>query len=119
MPQMVQKYFGIKDDKQAKRGIVISTVFAFLIAGGGYFIGSLCHMYYTVGVNMPAADYIVPNMLKDSSLPTVLLGIIIVLLLSASVSRGSQCSNTTSTICAFSTRTTLAFSESSDIWRRR
>ncbi|MEZ3497065.1 MAG: sodium:solute symporter family protein, partial [Lachnospiraceae bacterium] len=57
LPQMVQKYFGIKDDKQAKRGIVISTVFAFLIAGGGYFIGSLCHKYYTVGVDMPSADY--------------------------------------------------------------
>lgn len=86
LPQMIQKYFGIKDDKQAKRGIIISTVFAFLIAGGGYFIGSLCHRYYTVGVDMPKADYIVPNMLKDSSLPNVLLGVIIVLLLSASVS---------------------------------
>lgn len=86
LPQMIQKYFGIKDDKQAKRGIIISTVFAFLIAGGGYFIGSLCHKYYTVGKDMPAADYIVPNMLKDSSLPNILLGVIIVLLLSASVS---------------------------------
>ena len=47
LPQMVQKYFGIKDDKQAKRGITISTFFAFLVAGGGYFIGSLCHRYYT------------------------------------------------------------------------
>lgn len=86
LPQMIQKYFGIKDDKQAKRGIVISTFFAFLIAGGGYFIGSLCHKYYTVDVDMPAADFIVPNMLKDSGLPNILLGIIIILLLSASVS---------------------------------
>ncbi|MEG2081019.1 MAG: sodium:solute symporter family protein, partial [Oscillospiraceae bacterium] len=86
LPQMVQKYFGIKDDKQAKRGIVISTGFALLIAGGGYFIGSLCHKYYTVGIDMPSADYIVPMMLKDSNLPAVLLGVIIVLLLSASVS---------------------------------
>lgn len=100
LPQMVQKYFGIKDDKQAKRGIVISTVFAFLIAGGGYFIGSLCHKYYTVGVDMPEADYIVPNMLKDSSLPTVLLGVIIVLLLSASVS--TLCSITLSAGSALS-----------------
>lgn len=100
LPQMVQKYFGIKDDKQAKRGIIISTVFAFLIAGGGYFIGSLCHKYYTVGVDMPEADYIVPNMLKDSSLPTVLLGVIIVLLLSASVS--TLCSITLSAGSALS-----------------
>lgn len=86
LPQMIQKYFGIKDDKQAKRGIVISTVFAFLIAGGGYFIGSLCHRFFTVGVDMPAADYIVPEMLKAAKLPSVLLGVIVVLLLSASVS---------------------------------
>lgn len=86
LPQMIQKYFGIKDDKQAKRGIVISTIFALLIAGGGYFIGSLCHRFFTVGVDMPSADYIVPEMLKSANLPAVLLGIIIVLLLSASVS---------------------------------
>lgn len=86
LPQMIQKYFGIKDDKQAKRGIVISTVFALLIAGGGYFIGSLCHKFFTVGVDMPAADYIVPEMLKSANLPVILLGVIIVLLLSASVS---------------------------------
>lgn len=100
LPQMVQKYFGIKDDKQAKRGITISTFFAFLVAGGGYFIGSLCHRYYTVGVNMPAADFIVPNMLKDSALPSVLLGVIIVLLLSASVS--TLCSVTISASSALS-----------------
>lgn len=85
LPQMIQKYFGIKDDRQAKRGIVISTLFAFLIAGGGYFIGSLCHMFFTKEA-MPAKDYIVPEMLKAVNMPSVLLGVIIVLLLSASVS---------------------------------
>ncbi len=86
LPQMVQKYFGIRDDAQAKRGIKISTFFAFLVAGGGYFIGSLCHKFYTVGVNMPEKDYIIPNMLKDANFPEVLLGVVIVLLLAASVS---------------------------------
>lgn len=85
LPQMIQKYFGIKDDRQAKRGIIISTLFAFLIAGGGYFIGSLCHRFFTME-EMPAKDYIVPEMLKRINLPSVLLGVIIVLLLSASVS---------------------------------
>ena len=86
LPQMVQKYFGIKDDAQAKRGIKISTFFALLVAGGGYFIGSLCHRFFTVGVDMPAQDYIVPNMLKAVDMPTILLGIVLVLLISASVS---------------------------------
>ena len=100
LPQMVQKYFGIKNDEQAKRGIVISTGFALLIAGGGYFIGSLCHRYYTVGVDMPQADFIVPHMLADSNLPNILLGVIIVLLLSASVS--TLCSVTLSAGSALS-----------------
>ncbi len=86
LPQMVQKYFGIKDDAQAKRGIKISTFFALLVAGGGYFIGSLCHRFFTVGVDMPAQDYIVPEMLKAANLPTILLGVVMVLLISASVS---------------------------------
>ena len=86
LPQMVQKYFGIKDDAQAKRGITISTFFALLVAGGGYFIGSLCHRFFTVGVDMPAQDYIVPEMLKSANLPVILLGVVMVLLISASVS---------------------------------
>ncbi len=85
LPQMVQKYFGIKDDAQAKRGIKISTFFALLVAGGGYFIGSLCHKFFTAE-NMPKQDYIVPNMLKQVDMPTILLGIVLVLLISASVS---------------------------------
>ncbi len=86
LPQMVQKYFGIRDDKQAKRGIVISTFFAFLVAGGGYFIGSLCHRFFTVGVDMPVQDYIVPQMLKAANLPVILVGVVLMLLISASVS---------------------------------
>ncbi|MEG2426372.1 MAG: sodium:solute symporter family protein [Oscillospiraceae bacterium] len=86
LPQMVQKFFGIKDDEQAKRGIVISTLFGFIVAGGGYFVGSLCHKFFTVGVDMPAQDYIVPMMLKAAQIPNILLGVVIVLLIAASVS---------------------------------
>lgn len=87
LPQMVQKFFGIKDDKQAKRGIVISTFFALLVAGGGYFIGSLCHMFFSVKEDtMPAQDYIIPQMLKEVHLPGILLGVVLMLLIAASVS---------------------------------
>ncbi|MBQ3151407.1 MAG: sodium:solute symporter family protein [Clostridia bacterium] len=90
LPQMVQKYFGIKDDKQAKRGILISTFFALLVAGGGYFIGSLCHRFFTAedlaAMPKPTQDYVVPFMLKEVGLPSVLLGIVLVLLIAASVS---------------------------------
>ena len=87
LPQMIQKYFGIKDDAQAKRGITISTFFGFLVAVGGYFIGSLCYRFYTKDeMDIMTKDYIVPNMLKDSALPSVLLGVVVVLLIAASVS---------------------------------
>lgn len=90
LPQMVQKYYGIKDDKQAKKGITISTFFAVLVAGGGYFIGSLCYRYEDLfkisGEGAIAQDYIVPNMLANSDIPDVLLGVVLVLLIAASVS---------------------------------
>lgn len=95
LPQMVQKYFGIKDDAQAKKGITISTFFAVLVAGGGYFIGSLCYRYTDVfaqqnlaitGDGAMAQDYIVPHMLANSNIPDVLLGVVLVLLIAASVS---------------------------------
>ena len=90
LPQMIQKYFGIKDDKQAKRGIIISTFFALLVAGGGYFIGSLCHRFFTAdeiaSFKKPVQDYVVPNMLKVANLPNILLGIVLILLIAASVS---------------------------------
>ena len=95
LPQMVQKYYGIKDDKQAQKGVTISTFFAVLVAGGGYFIGSLCYRYEGVfaeqglainGDGAMAQDYIVPHMLANSEIPDVLLGIVLVLLIAASVS---------------------------------
>lgn len=88
LPQMIHKYYGIKDDKQVKRGTVISTAFALIVAGGGYFIGSLSRLFY-VKETMPNAgntDYLIPNMLLESGISNVLMGIVLVLLIAASVS---------------------------------
>ena len=97
LPQMIQKYFGIKDDAQAKKGIIISTVFCVLVAGGGYFIGGLAHMFFS---ELPAGgqDYLIPNMLLKSDMPSILTGIVIVLLISASVSTLSSISLTASSV---------------------
>ncbi|MDR1465711.1 MAG: sodium:solute symporter family protein [Oscillospiraceae bacterium] len=101
LPHMIQKYFGIRSDAQAKRGVWISTAFALLVAGGGYFIGSLCHRFssdHFAGLEQiyknTFKDYIIPTMLHDVKLPWaetiglphVLLGVVLVLLLAASVS---------------------------------
>lgn len=97
LPQMIHKYYGIKDDKEVKRGTIISTFFALLVAGGGYFIGSLSHLFF--GSTMPEGgkDFIIPNMLLISNLPDILLGIVLVLLISASV---STLSSITLTACS-------------------
>ncbi|MDR1410330.1 MAG: sodium:solute symporter family protein [Oscillospiraceae bacterium] len=102
LPHMIQKYFGIRDDRQAKRGVLISTFFALLVAGGGYFVGSLCYRFFSKAEMdaMPNKDFIIPNMLKEAALPEVLLGIVLVLLIAASVS--TLCSVTLTAASTFS-----------------
>lgn len=86
LPQMIHKYYGIRDDREVRRGTIISTFFALLISGGGYFIGSFSHLFF--GNTMPEGgkDYIVPLMLEEAGLPNILIGVVLVLLISASVS---------------------------------
>jgi len=93
LPQMIHKYYGIKDDHEVKRGTVISTIFALVVAGGGYFIGSLSRLFYDdlsqvpgVAQGQKATDYLVPNMLADAGLSNILIGLVLVLLIAASVS---------------------------------
>lgn len=97
LPQMVHKYYGIRDNREVKRGTIISTFFALLVAGGGYFIGSFSHLFF--GDTMPEGgkDYIIPNMLNMAGLPNILIGIVLVLLISASV---STLSSITLTACS-------------------
>lgn len=85
LPQMIHKFYGIKDDREIKRGTIISTIFALVVAGGGYFIGSLSRLFFT---ELPEAgtDYLVPKMLGEANLSAVLLGLVLVLLIAASVS---------------------------------
>ncbi|HIS70114.1 MAG TPA: sodium:solute symporter family protein [Candidatus Gallacutalibacter stercoravium] len=97
LPQMVHKYYGIRDDKEVKRGIIISTFFALLVSGGGYLIGSFSHLFFGDTLPDGGKDYIVPNMLNQSALPDILIGVVLVLLISASV---STLSSITLTACS-------------------
>ena len=97
LPQMVHKYYGIRDDREVKRGTVISTFFALLVAGGGYFIGSFSHLFFGDTLPEGGKDYIIPNMLNMAGLSNILIGIVLVLLISASV---STLSSITLTACS-------------------
>ncbi len=88
LPQMIGKFYAIKDEKSINTGTVISTIFAVIISGGCYFLGGFGRLFDNPAIYDEAGnvvfDSIIPYML--SGLPDVLIGIVIVLVLSASMS---------------------------------
>lgn len=88
LPQMVQKFYAIKSGPAVKQGAIISTIFAFVVAGGSYFLGGFGRLYedqISYAANgTPIYDSVIPTML--STLPDILIGLVIVLVLSASMS---------------------------------
>lgn len=88
LPQMVHKFYAIKDERSVKTGAIVSTVFAIIISGGCYFLGGFARLYAEADIYKEDGsvmyDAIVPQML--SNLPDILIGIVIVLVLSASMS---------------------------------
>ncbi len=89
LPQMVQKFYAIKSENDIHKGTIISTIFAFIVAGGCYFLGGFGRLFtdkLTIvnGAIEGGFDAIIPTML--SGLPDILIGIVIVLVLSASMS---------------------------------
>ena len=87
LPQMVQKFYAIKSEKAINKGTIISTFFAVIVAGGCYFLGGFGRISgVAVEGGMPVGGYdaIIPAMLNNLS--DVLIGIVIVLVLSASMS---------------------------------
>lgn len=83
MPQMVHKFYAIRDNKAITRGTVISTIFALIIAGGAYFTGGFGRLFS--GIDPKVQDNIMAQVLQ-SALPPAMLGLILVLLLAASMS---------------------------------
>ena len=89
LPQMVTKFYTIKDERSIKSGTIVSTVFALVVAGGCYFLGGFGRIFITGesvvdGKPVNGFDSIIPTMLE--SLPDILIGIVVVLVLSASMS---------------------------------
>lgn len=88
LPQMIHKFYTIDSEKSITKGAIISTIFAFVVAGGSYFIGGFGRLYVQSGEGgMPSVAYdeIMPNML-EGVLPDILMGLVVVLVLSASMS---------------------------------
>ncbi|MBP5284513.1 MAG: sodium:solute symporter, partial [Kiritimatiellae bacterium] len=85
LPQMVQKFYAIRNEDAIRKGTVVSTLFAFVIAGGCYFLGGFGRLFGDqVDVAKEGFDAIIPTML--SNLGSGLVALTVVLVLSASMS---------------------------------
>ena len=92
LPQMIGKFYSIKDEDSIKKGTIISTVFAIIVAGGCYFLGGFGRLYkeqmlsagYISQSGTVMFDKVIPTILTD--LAPVVVAMIIVLVLAASMS---------------------------------
>ena len=85
LPQMVQKFYAIKSAGAINKGMIISTIFAFIVAGGCYFLGGFGRLFSDkIDIAANGFDSVVPTML--SGLPDILIAVVVILVLSASMS---------------------------------
>lgn len=90
LPQMIGKFYAVKDTAAIKRGTIISTIFCAVIGCGAYIIGSTSRLI--LGNQLPegGVDAVIPSVLMEvlgnGVIGTILLAIIMILLLSASMS---------------------------------
>ncbi len=88
LPQMVQKFYAVKNEQVITKAAIATFFFALIIGFAAYFTGSMSHLFYDklpVVNGAPAFDRIVPGLLT-SQLPEALMALILLLVLSASMS---------------------------------
>ncbi|MDD3165194.1 MAG: sodium:solute symporter [Oscillospiraceae bacterium] len=85
LPQMVQKFYAIKSENAIHKGVIISTLFALVVAGGSYFLGGFGRLFSDqIDIAAGGYDSIIPTML--SGLSPALIALVVILVLSASMS---------------------------------
>jgi len=83
LPQMVNKFYAIKSENDIRKGTIISTVFAIIVAGGCYFLGGFGRLFVGATTDF---DSIIPTMLDKAVHSDLLMGLVVILVLSASMS---------------------------------
>jgi len=92
LPQIVHKFYVIKSEKTIVKGAIISTIFAIIISGGCYFVGSFGRLFPGAlelnAEGKPIYDSVIPNVIKSFTGigGDLLVGLVIVLVLAASLS---------------------------------
>lgn len=88
LPQMIHKFYAVKDDQSIKIATIVTTIFALILAGGAYFLGSYTHLFFDavpLENGKPNTDLLMP-MLINRVVPEALTVLIVILILSASMS---------------------------------
>ncbi|GAV25252.1 sodium:solute symporter [Carboxydothermus islandicus] len=90
LPQMVQKFYAIRDEKAITPATWVSTLFALIIAGGAYFTGALTPLFFKSlpvdpATGKPTPDLLIPQLIAQH-LPEWVAALILLLVLSASMS---------------------------------
>ena len=92
MPQLIQKFYAIRDRRSVRIGMIASTFFALLIGGVAYFVGSTTRIFLDPETNtgafsdgQPVFDRLMPELLANV-IPESLSVVILLLILSASMS---------------------------------
>jgi SSS family solute:Na+ symporter len=92
MPQLVQKFYAIRDRRAIRRGMIASTAFALLIACAAYFTGAAARLFLTpenapgaFAGGRPVFDVLMPEFLVKV-VPPSLSVLMMLLILSASMS---------------------------------
>jgi len=92
MPQLIQKFYAIKDKRAIRIGMIASTIFAILITGIAYFTGATTRVFLSPEVapaafnnGKPVFDALMPELLANV-IPASLSVLMLLLILSASMS---------------------------------
>mgnify|MGYP001024206738 CR=1 FL=1 len=89
LPQMVQKFYAIKNQESISKAKIVCTLFSLLIAFGAYFTGSFSRLFFNNKMPMvggqPNPDVIMPQIV-NRVLPESLGVIILLLVMAASMS---------------------------------
>jgi SSS family solute:Na+ symporter len=92
MPQLIQKFYAVRDRKAIRAGMWISTLFAAVLAGVAYFAGGVTRLYLSpesapgaFSGGRPVFDALMPELLARVVTPSLLI-LILLLILSASMS---------------------------------
>lgn len=96
LPQTIHKYYAVRDNKAIMQGTVVSTIFALVIGFSAYFVGGLYSKFNLTATN---PDYFISEMLM-LVIPAGLMGVIAVLILSASMSTLSSVSLASASVVA-------------------